>query len=147
MDGLAGKTEPVSPSDTLTKVTETLFPLAQEQQITVHSQLGEDVTVSGNAFLLEKAIHNILSNAIRHSLEWAEFCIRLTPSALAVTNTGTSIPGEICLFCSHLFTEWKNPGTNLSAVAVWGCIWSRLFLNCMGFSIGRKITKRVWCLL
>ncbi len=94
MDGLAGKTEPVLLSDTLTKVTETLLPLAQERQITVHSQIAENVMVSGNASLLEKAIHNILSNAIRHSPENAEVFIRLTPSALTVTNTGTSILEE-----------------------------------------------------
>lgn len=58
MDGLAGKAEPVSLPDIITKVTETLLPLAQERQITVHSQLAEDVTVSGNASLLEKTIHN-----------------------------------------------------------------------------------------
>lgn len=94
MDGLAGKAEPVPLPDTLTKVTETVLPLAQERQITVHSQLAEDVTVSGNASLLEKAIHNILSNAIRHSPEGAEVFIYLTPSVLTVTNTGTSIPEE-----------------------------------------------------
>ena len=69
MDGLAGKAESVPLPDTLAKVTETLLPLAQERQITVHPQLAGDVTVSGNASLLEKAIHNILSNAIRHSPE------------------------------------------------------------------------------
>lgn len=94
MDGLAGEAEPVPLPETITNVSETLLPLAQERQISVHSQLAEDVTVSGNASLLEKAIHNILSNAIRHSPEGAEVFIRLTPSALAVTNTGTSIPEE-----------------------------------------------------
>lgn len=94
MDGLAGKAEPVLLSDILIKVTETLLPLAQERHITVHSQLAKDVTVSANVSLLEKAIHNILSNAIRHSPEGAEVVIHLTPSALSVTNTGTSIPEE-----------------------------------------------------
>lgn len=94
MDGLAGNTEPVLLPDILTKVTETLLPLAQERHITVHSQLVENLTVSGNGSLLEKAIHNILSNAIRHSPEGAEVLIHLTPSALSVTNTGTSIPEE-----------------------------------------------------
>ena len=56
MDGLAGKAEPMSLSDTLIKVTEALLPLAQERQIAVHSQLAEDVTVSGNVSLLENAL-------------------------------------------------------------------------------------------
>ena len=94
MDGLAGKAEPVLLPGILTKVTETLLPLAQERHITVHSQLAEDVIVSGNISLLEKAIHNILSNAIRHSPEGSDVLIHLTPSALSVTNTGTSIPEE-----------------------------------------------------
>ena len=94
MDGLAGKAVPMSVSDTLTKVTEALLPLAKERQIAVHSKLVEDVTVSGNVSLVEKAIHNILSNAIRHSPEGAEVLIYLTPSVLTVTNTGTSIPEE-----------------------------------------------------
>ena len=103
MDGLAGKAEPVPLSDALTKVTESLLPLAQERRITVHSQLAETVTVSGNASLLEKAIHNILSNAIRHSPEGAEVFIHLTPSVLTVTNTGASIPEEDL---SALFTPF-----------------------------------------
>ena len=94
MDGLAGKAEPVPLPDMLSKVTETLLPLAQERQITVHSCLAGTVTVSGNASLLEKAIHNILSNAIRHSPEGAEVFIYLTTSVLTVTNTGASIPKE-----------------------------------------------------
>ena len=92
MNGMTGKAEPVSLPDIITKATETLLPLAQERQIMVHSQLAGDVTVSGNASLLEKAIHNILSNAVRHSPEGAEVFIHLTPSVLTVTNTGTFIP-------------------------------------------------------
>lgn len=94
MEGLAGKTKQVPLTDTLSKVTGALLPLARERQVAIHSQLAGDVTVSGNASLLEKAIHNILSNAIRHSPEGAEVFIHLTPSVLTVTNTGTSIPEE-----------------------------------------------------
>ena len=94
MDGLAGKEEQVPLPDIITKVSETLLPLARERQITVHSQLAGEVTASGNASLLEKAIHNILSNAIRHSPEGEKVFIHLTPSVLTVTNTGTAIPEE-----------------------------------------------------
>ena len=62
MDGLAGKAEPLLMSDILAEVSEALLPLAQERHIAVQSQFAGDVTVSGNASLLEKAIHNILSN-------------------------------------------------------------------------------------
>ncbi|MBS5521643.1 MAG: sensor histidine kinase [Clostridiales bacterium] len=94
MYGLVGKTEAVSLTDVLIKVTETLSPLTKERQTTVHLQTAENVTVFGNASLLEKAIHNILSNAIRHSPKGAEVFVHLTPSALTVANTGISIPEE-----------------------------------------------------
>ncbi len=94
MNGLAQKTETVLLSDMVAKVTETLLPLASKRRITIHSQFGGEVAVSGNASLLEKAVHNILSNAICHSPEGAEVRIRLAPSVLTVTNTGTFIPEE-----------------------------------------------------
>lgn len=94
MYGLVGKTEAVSLTDVLIKVTETLSPLTKERQTTVHLQTAENVTVFGNASLLEKAIHNILSNAIRHSPKGAEVFVHLSPSALTVANTGISIPEE-----------------------------------------------------
>lgn len=94
MEGLSGKTEQVPLTDIIKKVTETLLPLARERQVTIHSKLAEDVTVWGNTSLLEKTVHNILSNALRHSPEGADVFISLTPSALTVTNTGISIPKE-----------------------------------------------------
>ena len=54
MEGLAGKTEPLALSEILAGVTEILLPLAKERQITVYSQLKEDVSVTGNASLLHK---------------------------------------------------------------------------------------------
>ena len=94
MDGLAGKADPFSLSDVLFKITESLAPLAQERKITVHSQISEHIVISGNVSLLEKALHNIINNAIRHSPKEAEVFLNLTPSKLTVINTGTAIPPE-----------------------------------------------------
>ena len=94
MEDLAGKEEPVSLPDTLIKVTESLEPLAQEYRIAVHLEVDERITVPGNASLLEKALHNIMSNAIRHSPEGAEVFLHLSASALTITNTGVAIPKE-----------------------------------------------------
>lgn len=94
MDGLAGKMQSVLLSDIITKVTETLFPLAKERNIIIYSQFVEDITVVCNVSLLEKAIHNILNNAIRHSPEGEKVFITLTSSVLTVSNTGCSIGEE-----------------------------------------------------
>ena len=94
MDGLAGKADPFPVSDALFKIIESLAPLAQERKIIVHSQVSENIVVFGNASLLEKALHNIINNAIRHSPKEAEVFLNLTPSELTVINTGTAIPPE-----------------------------------------------------
>ena len=94
MDGLSGGFEPVPLAKTVDRAAKALLPLAKERQITVHSDLDRDVSVTGSASLLEKAIHNILSNAVRHSPEGAEVFICLTSGTLTVTNTKASVPAE-----------------------------------------------------
>ena len=81
----------------LAKVTETLLPLAEKRQITVHSQIarGGSLVIRKCRLCWKRPFHNILSNAIRHSPGRAQKSfIQLTPSVLTVTNTGTSIPEE-----------------------------------------------------
>lgn len=94
MNGLAENTELVSVSVLLKKVLESLLPLAQEKDIIIKQNIAEDVRVLGNPSLLEKALHNIVSNAIRHSPEGAEVSITLSSSKLLVQNTGVTIPSE-----------------------------------------------------
>ena len=94
MEGLADKEVQISLSDMADRVMEALRPLAEEKRITVRSEIAGGVTASGSSSLLEKAVHNIISNAIRHSPEGAEVTVRLTGGAFAVTNTGVEIPEE-----------------------------------------------------
>lgn len=94
MDGLTEKVELVSISVLLKKVLETLFPLAQEKDITIHQDISADFSIWGNRFLLEKALHNIIGNAVRHSPAGAGIFITLSPSQLLIQNTGVTIPEE-----------------------------------------------------
>ena len=94
MDGLAGKKETVHLTAVVEKVTEELRPLAGERKITFQEKTAEGVEVTGSESLLKKAVHNIMSNAVRHSPEGAEVRVALTETALTVVNTGTSIPEE-----------------------------------------------------
>lgn len=94
MEGLSEKQESVSLSDALEKVTALLEPLAEEKQIAITKSIAPEVTVRGNLSLLEKALHNILSNAIRHSPDRAQVSIRLRHDCLEVYNSGVTIPEE-----------------------------------------------------
>ena len=94
MEGLSEKQESVSLSDALEKVTALLEPLAEEKQIAITKSIAPEVMVQGNLSLLEKALHNILSNAIRHSPDRAQVSVRLQEDCLEVYNSGVTIPEE-----------------------------------------------------
>lgn len=143
MDGLAWR-EPVSLGELVSQVTEALLPLAQERRITVHTQRSGEAVVSGSPSLLEKAIHNIVGNAIRHSPEGAQVTVQLTPTALTVTNTGVSIPQEDLPVLFTPFTGWRNPGTSPPAAAAWGCTWSRPSSSCTAFPTAWKTWREGW---
>ena len=145
MDGLAGKTGSVPLPDILTKVTEMLLPLAQERQITVHSQFAGNVTVSGNISLLEKAIHNILSNAIRHSPKRADVFIHLSPSVLTVTNTGISIPEEDLPVLFTPFYRVEKSRNKTTGGSGLGLYLVRTILELHGFEYRVENTKTGVC--
>lgn len=94
MNGLAENTEWVPITILLENVLESLLPLAQEREILIHKSIREDASVWGNPSLLEKALHNIIGNAIRHSPEGAKVFITLSSSQLLVQNTGITVPDE-----------------------------------------------------
>ena len=59
--------KPISVTDILKHTCEHLYPLAEEKNITIHQQITEQIQIMGNHTLFEKALHNIVSNAVRHS--------------------------------------------------------------------------------
>ena len=71
-------TELLSLSNILKRVYKHLIPLANEKHIRIQKNISEDVMMMGNELLLEKAVHNIISNAIRHSPVGAELGLELS---------------------------------------------------------------------
>lgn len=93
MSGLAGNTEQIAVHECLQRVMELLAPLAQEKNIEIRQDMKE-VRIWGNDALFQKALHNILSNAIRHSPEESAVSVQLTEDKLTVKNTGITLPEE-----------------------------------------------------
>ena len=87
-------TEFISLTDILKRVCEHLAPLATEKNMHVNNNISADIILMGNEPLLEKAVHNIINNAIRHSPNRAEMKIDLSPQSLCVINSGVNIPKE-----------------------------------------------------
>jgi len=68
--------------------------IAEEKNVTVHFGIEDDLTLTVDRGLWQKALSNIFGNAVRHSPEGADVYISLEGRALVVTNTGVSIPEE-----------------------------------------------------
>lgn len=93
MNGLACSTEKIAVHESLQRVMELLAPLAQEKDIEIHQDIKE-VWIWGNDALFQKALHNILSNAIRHSPKESTVSVQLTEEKMTVKNTGITLPEE-----------------------------------------------------
>lgn len=94
MDGLAGKAETVDMAALAGGVIADILPLAEERGTDISASLADGVTVTGSAALLERAVHNIVSNAVRHSPPGASVSVTLTSERLDVRNTGVTIPED-----------------------------------------------------
>ena len=86
--------ELLSLTDILKCVCQCLAPLAKDKNIQVQKKISADVMLMGNEQLLQKAVHNIISNAIRHSPTGGEINIDLSSQCLSVINSGVNIPEE-----------------------------------------------------
>ena len=63
----AGKKSPVDLALVCRDVAEQLSPLAAEQNVRLQLELAENVTVPGDVFALERAVRNLVENALRHT--------------------------------------------------------------------------------
>lgn len=110
------KMESMDLQDTLREVSlltsvnetiETLLPLAKDKSIQIHQKISTDMVLSVNPNLWNKALSNIIGNAIRHSPYGENVFISMQScengNALIVENTGVSIPSDDL---PHMFTPF-----------------------------------------
>lgn len=84
--------KPISVTDILKHTCERLYPLAEEKKITIHQQIAEQIQIMGNYTLFEKALHNIVSNTVRHSPIKSNVYVTLSTKELVIKNEGITIP-------------------------------------------------------
>ncbi len=110
------KMESMDLQDTLREVSlltsvnetiETLLPLAKDKSIQIHQKISIDMVLSVNPNFWNKALSNIIGNAVRHSPCGENIFISIQPcengNALIVENTGVSIPSDDL---PHMFTPF-----------------------------------------
>lgn len=94
MEGMQGCNEAVSMRDILSESVEALRPLAEEKEINISAIFNSEPVVAGSPVLIERAMHNIVGNAVRHSPNGSDVTIELDNSLLTVMNTGVTIPDD-----------------------------------------------------
>ena len=97
----------VSIKQTVNDIVQIILPLAQDKQIRIHQNIGCDKFISVNPNLWNKALSNIIGNAVRHSPCSENVFISLqtceNKAALVIENTGVSIPKDDL---SEIFTPF-----------------------------------------
>ena len=86
---------------------QTILPLAQDKNIQIHHNINTDMVLSVNPNLWNKALSNIIGNAVRHSPCGNDVFVIFQSydnrNTLIIENTGASIP-EADL--PHMFTPF-----------------------------------------
>lgn len=106
---------PVDLADVIAHVVTQTAPEAKQAGITLHEEAGEAVT-AGDALLLERLVHNLVENGIRHNTGnggWVRVASRTHADTglveVEVSNTGPVVPPyEI----PTLFEPFRRPGTD-----------------------------------
>lgn len=60
----------------LQKAVDSLSPLARQKRISISNHATDDLLISGDAHLLERAINNLLDNAVRHTPNGGEIVVQ-----------------------------------------------------------------------
>lgn len=131
----------VSLLSSVNETIETLLPLAKDKNIQIHQNITTDISVPVNRNLWNKALSNIIGNAIRHSHCGEEVFISLQSleqgNTLVVENTGVFI-SEADL--PHMFTPFyrtdksRSKATGGSGLGLY-IVKTILDLHGMGYSI------------
>lgn len=91
----------------INETIETLLPLTKDKNIEIHQKISTDMVLSVNPNLWNKALSNIIGNAVRHSPCGENVFISMQScengNALIVENTGASIPADDL---PHMFTPF-----------------------------------------
>lgn len=106
-DTLAIEQELVSLHELLTDIVDQMFPLAQRQGITLHLELAEPLTISGDAARLVQLLLNLVGNAIQYTPPGGQVRVVLQRQAgwatIQVCDDGIGIAPEAL---PHLFERF-----------------------------------------
>jgi signal transduction histidine kinase len=91
---------------------------SDNKRIVLKTDILPGIVVEGNKTLVEILLHNLLTNAIRHSDEGASTCITLCTDKLVIANSGSTPLEKDQLFKRFATASSETPGTGLGLAIV-----------------------------
>lgn len=91
---------------------------SQHKQIEITTDIHPGITVNGNKTLVEILVHNMITNAIRHSPQGGSLWIQLKKNRMDFTNTGDAPLQKEQLFKRFTSASTQTPGTGLGLALV-----------------------------
>lgn len=99
-----GGHEPVALDVTAHGVARALADEAARHDVTVTVR-AEPLTVHGDGVLLERLVHNLVANAVRHNVPGGHAEVTTASDTITVTNTGPAVPPDTV---THLFEPFHR---------------------------------------
>lgn len=100
---------PLDVQDLFRFAREPFLPLAEENQITLETDVPAGLQLRGNATLLRRALHNLLANAIRHSPPGSTITLAARQTSdgtiLEVRDHGEGIPNQFLATLGQRFVR------------------------------------------
>ncbi|MEU6985819.1 ATP-binding protein [Streptomyces sp. NPDC046324] len=85
---------PVAVDEVARKAMESLAAEAEERAVSVSADL-RPLTVPGDTVLLDRLLHNLVANAVRHNVPGGRVRVRTGPDGIEVGNTGPAVPPDV----------------------------------------------------
>ncbi|MEU0275294.1 ATP-binding protein [Streptomyces sp. NPDC006307] len=109
--------EPVRVDEVARAAAEALAAEAARREVTVETE-ARPLTIAGDAVLLDRLVHNLVANAVRHNRPGGRVRLRTGPSGVEVSNTGPAVAPDAVplLFEPFHHSGGEGAGLGLSIV-------------------------------
>lgn len=89
-----------------------------EKQLQIFNSLEEPVFVTANSFLAETLLHNLLSNAIRHTSKGGQINIDATEKSIIISNSGNESLDQTKIFQRFSNSSREKVGSGLGLAII-----------------------------
>jgi signal transduction histidine kinase len=114
-----GPPQPINLASLIEEKVAQLAPLLDARGLTPHLHLTAAPALAMHPGLADSLLHNLLHNAVRHNVPGGDLTVRLTATALEVSNPGPAVTGDPTRFFERFRKHnaaSDSPGLGLSIV-------------------------------